>query len=145
MTFESLCSLSSNLFSIGNKFHLSYTDEEGDKITVATDNELFEALTVQDEMRPSLSKKLYTFKIDSATSSGTPKLGASSGEEQAFTAAPSEESKSFSPGEDSAPIHSRVECDGCGVFPIVGGRFKCSVRDDYDLCSSCAKSRSRTR
>jgi len=30
-----------------------------------------------------------------------------------------------------------VECDGCGVCPIVGPRYKCSVRKNFDLCSKC--------
>lgn len=30
-----------------------------------------------------------------------------------------------------------VECDGCGVCPIVGPRFKCSVRKNFDYCSMC--------
>jgi hypothetical protein len=32
------------------------------------------------------------------------------------------------------PVHSTVICDGCGVHPIVGVRYKCSVRPDFDLC-----------
>ena len=34
-------------------------------------------------------------------------------------------------------VHEGVECDGCGVAPIIGARFKCSVRKDYDLCANC--------
>jgi len=34
-------------------------------------------------------------------------------------------------------IHEGVTCDGCGVIPIVGTRFKCSVCHDYDLCEKC--------
>jgi hypothetical protein len=35
------------------------------------------------------------------------------------------------------PVHTHVTCDGCGVHPIVGIRYKCSVREDYDLCEAC--------
>ena len=31
-------------------------------------------------------------------------------------------------------IHSGVECKDCGMCPIVGMRYKCSVRMAYDLC-----------
>ena len=30
--------------------------------------------------------------------------------------------------------HSRVECDSCGVAPIVGTRYKCSVCKNFDFC-----------
>lgn len=46
----------------------------------------------------------------------------------------------FVPRETGSPIvHQHVICDGCNVGPIIGTRFKCSVRDDYDLCEACEK------
>ncbi|GFZ03869.1 ubiquitin-associated (UBA)/TS-N domain-containing protein [Actinidia rufa] len=29
------------------------------------------------------------------------------------------------------------QCDGCGVHPITGLRFKSTVKDNYDLCNAC--------
>jgi len=34
-------------------------------------------------------------------------------------------------------VHRCVTCDGCGLSPITGKRFKCLVCHDYDLCSKC--------
>jgi hypothetical protein len=34
-------------------------------------------------------------------------------------------------------IHYRVSCDECGMKPIIGIRYKCTVRDNFDLCSTC--------
>ncbi|XP_074284186.1 protein JOKA2-like isoform X2 [Silene latifolia] len=34
-------------------------------------------------------------------------------------------------------FHKGVRCDGCGVLPITGPRFKSKVKYDYDLCSIC--------
>lgn len=34
-------------------------------------------------------------------------------------------------------FHRGVCCDGCGVHPITGPRFKSLVKEDYDLCSIC--------
>ncbi|KAK6261263.1 hypothetical protein QUC31_007079 [Theobroma cacao] len=34
-------------------------------------------------------------------------------------------------------FHKGIQCDGCGVLPITGPRFKSKVTDDYDLCSIC--------
>jgi len=34
-------------------------------------------------------------------------------------------------------IHKNVACDGCGVSPIVGIRYKCSVLKNFDFCANC--------
>lgn len=34
-------------------------------------------------------------------------------------------------------FHKGVRCDGCGILPITGPRFKSKVKYDYDLCSIC--------
>ncbi|GLT53791.1 hypothetical protein SLA2020_270390 [Shorea laevis] len=34
-------------------------------------------------------------------------------------------------------FHRGIQCDGCGVHPIVGPRFKSKVKEDFDLCSIC--------
>ena len=33
--------------------------------------------------------------------------------------------------------HHGYSCDGCGVDTIIGARYHCTVRDDYDLCETC--------
>jgi len=44
---------------------------------------------------------------------------------------------SFYGASSQEPMHHGVECDGCGMHPIVGKRFKCLDLNDYDLCQSC--------
>merc|ERR1719384_374074 len=39
--------------------------------------------------------------------------------------------------EEFGPVHHGVVCDACGMAPIVGVRYKCAVRPDYDLCAAC--------
>ena len=34
-------------------------------------------------------------------------------------------------------VHTGIRCDECGLYPIVGWRFKCSICDDYNLCENC--------
>jgi len=34
-------------------------------------------------------------------------------------------------------IHYNIICDGCGMDPIQGARYKCAICPDYDLCSTC--------
>ncbi|WOH05239.1 hypothetical protein DCAR_0624653 [Daucus carota subsp. sativus] len=46
--------------------------------------------------------------------------------------------KTYSHNDGSGSIfHRGVCCDGCGVHPITGPRFKSKVKEDYDLCSIC--------
>ncbi|CAL9165266.1 unnamed protein product [Musa hybrid cultivar] len=34
-------------------------------------------------------------------------------------------------------FHRGIRCDGCGMHPIIGPRFKSNVKEDYDLCDVC--------
>mmetsp|Transcript_8891 Transcript_8891/g.13329 ORF Transcript_8891/g.13329 Transcript_8891/m.13329 type:complete len:708 (+) Transcript_8891:158-2281(+) len=38
---------------------------------------------------------------------------------------------------EAPPRHRHVRCNGCGAKPIVGIRYMCTVRPDYDLCETC--------
>ncbi len=38
---------------------------------------------------------------------------------------------------DGPAVHYRVSCDGCGMKPLVGARFKCTVCPNFDLCEKC--------
>ena len=40
-------------------------------------------------------------------------------------------------GGNRRHVHPSVQCDGCGMHPLVGPRFKCAVCKDFDLCESC--------
>ena len=41
-------------------------------------------------------------------------------------------------------IHKGIMCKKCLQMPIIGYRYKCSVCDDFDLCSKCEEENSRT-
>ena len=34
-------------------------------------------------------------------------------------------------------IHKGVQCDGCGMSPLMGLRNKCLLCPDFDLCQTC--------
>ena len=36
-------------------------------------------------------------------------------------------------------VHSGFICDVCDMDPIVGIRYKCSVRQNFDVCEQCEK------
>ncbi|KAI4341380.1 hypothetical protein MLD38_026110 [Melastoma candidum] len=40
-------------------------------------------------------------------------------------------------GHSGIVFHKGVRCDGCGVHPITGPRFKSKVKENFDLCSLC--------
>ena len=45
--------------------------------------------------------------------------------------------REISASAEAPELHRSVTCDGCGVSPIRGGRWKCRECDDFDLCDSC--------
>ena len=36
-------------------------------------------------------------------------------------------------------IHPTVTCDGCGIYPMTGVRYKCAVCPNFDFCENCEK------
>jgi Zinc finger, ZZ type len=44
------------------------------------------------------------------------------------------------PAPVSGPRHES-QCDECSMYPIIGPRYTCTGRNNYDLCSSCEKKR----
>merc|ERR1712154_115311 len=84
----------------------------GDHVNISSDEELIIALT---EMAGPLYKLTVTVKKPAGRETG----GAGGGEEA---------------------VHHGVTCDGCDMNPILGPRYKCLVRDDYDLCGRCEAS-----
>lgn len=46
----------------------------------------------------------------------------------------------FSPktqNEEGKAIHRNVTCDGCGMYPLTGIRYKCSICNNFDYCENC--------
>ena len=39
--------------------------------------------------------------------------------------------------EEKKEIHCCVRCDGCGMFPLIGKRFKCKECPNFDYCEKC--------
>ena len=70
---------------------------------------------------PTASRKLRRQGDEDRAGAGAGDAGAGAGDDASSTPA----------------VHSTVTCDGCGVYPIVGVRYKCTVRDDFDLCAAC--------
>jgi len=97
-------------------FSLTWTDSDGDKVTVTNDEELIIALT---EMPGPLYKLNLVLKGN---------------KKPAVTA---ETSATSEAGEKVEAVHYGVTCDGCNMVPITGVRYKSLELDDYDLCAVC--------
>lgn len=50
------------------------------------------------------------------------------------------EGKNPEPETTSPIVHNGVTCDGCGVYPIHGIRYKCNTCPDFDFCEKCESS-----
>ena len=96
---------------------LFYVDNEQDVCKVTTDDELKASFEAR-----ALDHGVATFV---AAPPGTP---AGAVRAVAVTATTS---------TGSGEVHAGVTCDGCNMSPIVGPRYKCLVRDDFDLCTRC--------
>ena len=96
---------------------LFYVDNEQDVCKVTTDNELKASFEAR-----ALSSGVATFI-------GAPP-GTAAGAVRAVAVTAATET-------GAGEVHVNVTCDGCNMSPIVGPRYKCLVRDDYDLCVRC--------
>jgi len=92
-----------------SEFTVGWTDDDGDHVTITTDEELIIALT---EMAGPLYRLTVTVKKANQ--------------------AQSEEKE-----REEAVVHHGVTCDGCEMANITGPRYKCVQCDDYDLCGGC--------
>lgn len=42
---------------------------------------------------------------------------------------------------ETEAVHKGFICDGCNMDPIVGPRFKCTVRKNFDYCANCERTK----
>ncbi len=94
-----------------NTFQLSWRDEDGDDVTIGSDEELILALTEMAGPTYRIvcsvrGKKGYNSNPDAADSNV------------------------------KGSMHFGVQCDGCDTA-VVGFRYKCVVCPDFDLCGAC--------
>jgi len=108
----------------------TFVDEDGDVVAVNSQEELDEAIRIQRSHTPGLPLKFNCVGAESPQDAPPvpPPLPKTGADPAVPAAAP-------------VPVHEHVVCDGCGVTPIRGDRFKCTVRDDYDLCPACERTR----
>ncbi len=131
------------------KAKATYIDEDGDEITMTSNDELDDAfLQVLERAKPFLITVVIpqdeagkVSLITAEKAKGIPKRV------QIRKVEPSK--KSFAVSMDKSTlvgckstnlfIHARHTCDGCQKTPIVGTRYHATKIPDFDLCETCFK------
>lgn len=118
LSFEVVESTARTLYSIPSnlKILLTWVDEEKDTITVSSEPEFAEFVRSESA---AMAYGVKTLKLGIATE---PLLSTN----EPVTA-----------DEKNQAVHEFVSCDECGTTPIRGARFKCTKRENFDLCASC--------
>lgn len=113
------------------EFSFVWIDEEGEFITISASQdaalqeaELHEAIHVMSAMQTQAQSNILRFSIvpNAELNAKTAAAAAKVAEQEQ---------------EGVGATHFHVQCDGCGIKPIVGARYKCTVRNDFDLCEKC--------
>ena len=131
LSYQNLRETTLRLFPYLTSIQFSWVDDEDDKVVVGSDDELSEALRVM-----TMEKKGYLrFEVLTGATTASTATTNGAGVESVSTTAPS-----TTPPVYGTIIHEGIECDECGLHPIAGNRYKCTVRPNFDLCEACEQS-----
>lgn len=115
---------------------VKYMDEEGDLITISTDQELLESYQIVSDLDLSVFKLL----IEPGTNFQSNDSDIDLDEDYVCTVKTmlrTEMENSIGYDKTHEPTWEGVTCDGCQELPITGIRFKCTVCDNFDYCEFC--------
>lgn len=120
LRFDELINVVLELFPTlrGSVFLFQWVDDEGDVVSISLERELLEAARVSEATGKLLRLNIATREDNRDSRASMPTRTSTVSVE-----------------------HSGVTCDECGMSPIKGIRYKCTVREDFDLCENCEAKR----
>ena len=132
ISFSLLVFTSQNLFpSLRGKPNIEFywKDEDDDTIVVSSDEELVEAARIMIQEVRVNKRSVMRFEIRENLDGVLP---------TSYSApdAPVTPATATAKVVNTA-VHNNVRCDCCDIIPIVGTRYKCAIREDFDLCEAC--------
>jgi Ca2+-binding EF-hand superfamily protein len=131
---------SSTIYSIfpklaGKSIAFLWVDEDGDEITVTSEVEFQEAVRfVAGGTKMLLRFEVRVISSPSAAATGVQEKGVST---TTTTSVQAGEAVPITALLGYGMVHANIRCDECNANPITGIRYKCTVRQDYDLCATC--------
>jgi len=154
-TFSECVQVIKRIFPIMNDktIHLLWKDEEQDFVTISTNEEFQEARKIMKTMALGIPKfivkvikdteiKEEVVHVDVSVASNVPDIQPEKIHVNGNNVPDIQPEKIHANGNnvpDIQPekIHANVQCDECQIIPIVGVRYKCTVRHNFDLCAKC--------
>ena len=124
ITFRNAIDVAYSLFPylIGKPIYLVWVDDEGDKVACSSDEELHDALRIMKNRGVQVFH--FTVKVDRSLRSFLLSF---------------KTDKCF-----KRTSHPGVICNTCGMNPITGPRYQCTVRSNYNLCEKCEERSAKT-
>jgi hypothetical protein len=108
-------------------------DKQGYQCSFSSVDEIAEI--IREYMHHDIIECTYVGSPATAGADATAETDTATGAETETGASNDETAEAVS--EYADVVHVGVECDTCGMCPIVGPRFKCAVCPDFDLCTAC--------
>ncbi len=108
-----------------NPFRLTWTDEDGDEVTIGSDEEM--ALALREI---GSDWKVCSITLHQAFNITIPNY-------VQLAIRPHSNGKGRTPGNCVGSSHLGIRCNLCKTVPIVGVRYHCLVCPDFDLCGRC--------